>query len=259
MARLIVHPGTPDLWEILLKDGINTLGRVATNDSVINDASVSGRHCEVIVSADSVRLKDLGSTNGTFVNLVPVSETILQAGQRIRLGSVELLFEADDASKPESVVPQTPALPVTPHSSGRIRITNLNHAPAAMPPELQAEATLSEGRTVPPAILPSNAPCKYHPRTLARWLCAKCRKTFCDLCVTTRPAADAEQKFCRSCGGSCAELHARSELPKEKNFFRELPRSVAYPFRGTGIMIRIVAPSCLLRWISSARASSAWS
>jgi hypothetical protein len=36
-------------------------------------------------------------------------------------------------------------------------------------------------------------------------------------------------------------LQVRIELPEEKSFFRELPRSLIYPFRGTGIMILIVA------------------
>jgi hypothetical protein len=36
-------------------------------------------------------------------------------------------------------------------------------------------------------------------------------------------------------------LQVRIELPPEKSFFRELPRSLSYPFRGTGIMILIVA------------------
>ncbi len=241
MARLIVNPGTPDVWEIRLKDGVNTLGRVATNDSVINDASVSGCHCELIVSADSVRLKDLGSTNGTFVNLVPVTETILQPGQRIHLGSVELLFEADGAPNTGPAIPQPPRLPATPRPSSRIRITGLSHAPAAVSAESQSVTTLSEGRPVPVAGPSSSAPCKYHPKTLARWLCTKCHKPFCDLCVTTHPAGGAEQKFCRSCGGACTGLQVRLELPEEKSFFRELPRSVSYPFRGTGIMILIVA------------------
>src|SRR6266581_5712263 len=118
MARFIVNPGTPDLWEIHLKDGINTLGRVAANDSVINDPSVSGRHCEVMVSADGVRLKDLGSTNGTFVNRVPVTETVLQPGQRIQLGSVELLFEADGAPATGSAIPEPPLPPAIPQTPG---------------------------------------------------------------------------------------------------------------------------------------------
>jgi len=76
---------------------------------------------------------------------------------------------------------------------------------------------------------------------MARWLCTKCRKTFCDLCVTARPADGIEHKFCRSCGGVCTEMQVRVEIPEERSFFKELPRSFVYPFRGTGIMILIVA------------------
>ena len=241
MARLIVNPGTPELWEIRLKDGVNTLGRLEGNDSVIKDASISGRHCEVIVSADSVWLKDLGSTNGTFVNLQAVTETILQPGQRIRLGSVELLFETDGAVNTDSAIPPPPRLAATPPSAGRIRIAGLSHAPAAALAESESGTALSEERAVPVTAPPSSALCKYHPKTPARWRCAKCHKTFCDLCITSRPGSGREQKFCRSCGGSCKELEVTFKLPEQKSFFRELPRAVSYPFRGTGIMILVAA------------------
>jgi len=246
MARLIVNPGTPNLWEIRLKDGVNALGRVETNDATINDASVSSHHCEVIVSGDSVRLKDLGSTNGTFVNRVPITETVLQSGQSIQLGSVELLFEADGAPGIASAIPEPPLPPPIPPPSGRIRIAGLTPAPAAAPVESESvesesEPSFSDGPPVPESLPQSSAPCRYHPRAMGHWLCPKCRKTFCDLCVTTRPAAGEAQRFCRSCGAVCAELQVRIEVPEEKSFFRELPRSLSYPFRGTGIMILIVA------------------
>ena len=241
MARLIVNPGTANLWEIRLKDGVNALGRVETNDATIADASVSGHHCEVIVAADSVRLKDLGSTNGTFVNRVPITETVLQPGQRIQLGSVELLFEADGAPTVASAVSEPPLPPPVPMSSGRIRIAGLARTPAPAPVESEAETSLSDGPPIPAVLPSSSAPCRYHPRTMGHWLCPKCHKTFCDLCVTTRPGAGAAQRFCRSCGAVCTELQVRIEVPEEKSFFRELPRSLSYPFRGTGIMILIVA------------------
>src|SRR6185369_596092 len=149
MARLIVNPGTPNLWEIRLKDGVNALGRVETNDATINDASVSGHHCEVIVSGESVRLKDLGSTNGTFVNRVPITESVLESGQRIQLGSVELLFEADGAPGVASAVSEPPLPPPMPPSPGRIRIAGVVRAPAPAPVETESEPSFSDGPPVP--------------------------------------------------------------------------------------------------------------
>lgn len=68
MARLVVSPGTPQAREVMLKPGINTIGRHEDNDLPIPDPSISEAHCQIIVSEGGVRLRDLGSTNGTFVN-----------------------------------------------------------------------------------------------------------------------------------------------------------------------------------------------
>ena len=74
MARLVINPGSPAAWEIQLKPGANFIGRGFANDFKIPDGSVSGSHCQIMVSDSSVAIKDLGSTNGTFVNRRPVKE-----------------------------------------------------------------------------------------------------------------------------------------------------------------------------------------
>jgi len=92
MARLVVNPGSPTAWEIQLKPGANTLGRGFANDFKIPDASVSGSHCQITIDDGNAVIKDLGSTNGTFVNRAQVKEARLQPGQTIHLGGVEMLF-----------------------------------------------------------------------------------------------------------------------------------------------------------------------
>ncbi|HEY2952900.1 MAG TPA: FHA domain-containing protein, partial [Verrucomicrobiae bacterium] len=246
MARFIVSPDTPDSWAIPLKTGVNTVGRGDGNDAVINHPSISGRHCEIVVSADVVRLKDLGSTNGTFINRAPVTEAILQPGQRIQLGAVELLFEAD-ATTP---APRTPiAIRVRPQpvptamalpASDGLALAGQPHAPPPAAGGWESASSAAEGPPVREATDPGHALCKYHPRTSAHWLCPNCHKTYCDLCVATRPGA-VTQRFCKSCGAVCTELQVRIEIPAQKSFFRELPRSILYPFRGTGILILLVA------------------
>jgi len=103
MPRLVVNPGSPSAWEIQLKSGVNTIGRGFANDFKVPDPSVSGSHCQITVDNGNVILKDLGSTNGTYVNRSPVTETTLQTGQTVHLGGVEMVFQSD--------VPMTPALP----------------------------------------------------------------------------------------------------------------------------------------------------
>src|SRR5437867_9589940 len=105
MARLVVSPGSPGAWEIHLKPGPNSLGRGLTNDFKIDVPSVSGSHCQVLVDHGHVLIKDLGSTNGTYVNRSPVKEAVLEPGQIVHLGGVEMLFQSDLArlqSAPEA-------------------------------------------------------------------------------------------------------------------------------------------------------------
>jgi pSer/pThr/pTyr-binding forkhead associated (FHA) protein len=52
----------------------------------IAETSVSSHHCEVLLRGSDVVIKDLNSTNGTFINDEPVTESVLKPGQTLRLG-----------------------------------------------------------------------------------------------------------------------------------------------------------------------------
>ena len=74
---------------------IITIGREQGNDIVINDANVSRKHLELVCDAQSnVRLKDLGSKNGTFVNGARVSETYLMPGDKVKIGDTTLPWQS---------------------------------------------------------------------------------------------------------------------------------------------------------------------
>jgi pSer/pThr/pTyr-binding forkhead associated (FHA) protein len=72
-----------------------TIGRAPDNMIVIDDPSVSSRHAQLELSGETYRLKDLDSTNGTKVNGVPITETVLRFEDRIRFGAIEARFEPD--------------------------------------------------------------------------------------------------------------------------------------------------------------------
>ena len=242
MPRLIVSPGTPDARQIALQEGVHRIGRGPTNDVTIDDGSVSGSHCQLIISQGGIRIRDVGSTNGTFVNGTPVQETDLQPGQRIQLGGVQLMLEGDSTLPNELAgapsLPPPPPVTLTPSRAvARLRVAQ---EPATPPPVPETPESTTFEESAPATHLPgANALCKYHPRTPAHWNCTGCHKTFCDLCVTTR-GGDG-RKYCRSCSAVCTELHIHFEAPQERTFFKELPRAVIYPFRGTGVLVIIVA------------------
>jgi pSer/pThr/pTyr-binding forkhead associated (FHA) protein len=75
-----------------------TIGRVEDNLFQIAEPSVSSHHCEVHLRGDEVLIRDLNSTNGTFINGEKITESILKPGQMLRLGNVELKLDAPGAA-----------------------------------------------------------------------------------------------------------------------------------------------------------------
>ena len=84
-----------------LMDEVITIGRGPDNTIVVNDASISTHHGQLLLEGDTYRLKDLDSTNGTRVNGKSVTETVLRFDDRIQFGAAEARYERDiPGSKP---------------------------------------------------------------------------------------------------------------------------------------------------------------
>jgi hypothetical protein len=232
MARLIVNPGREGAWEITLREGVNSLGRGEHNHFQINEPSVSTSHCYVIVNNGDVLIRDLGSTNGTFVNQQPVKEEHLRPGQTLRLGGVELVLEADaPPPPPPAPTPATARLRVSVHTA------SVPPPPAEVPsapPPLIAPPT--RGISIPGGKLF----CKFHPKSVARYQCPKCNRTFCELCVTSRSAGGEVKKMCRTCGVESLPLEVDFTPERTKGFYARLPGVFVYPFKGSGILVLIV-------------------
>lgn len=85
----------PGGQRIELHEGHYVLGRQLQSDIVLNDTNVSRTHAEFVSAAGEVTVKDLGSTNGTKVNGVLITnEQLLQHGDVINFGTVQVRFEA---------------------------------------------------------------------------------------------------------------------------------------------------------------------
>lgn len=93
MAWLIVISKDipPSICE--LGEGWATIGRAEGNTFQIVESSISARHCEVCVHGDQLLVRDLLSTNGTFVSGKRISGAVVQAGGTLRLGDVEFRFD----------------------------------------------------------------------------------------------------------------------------------------------------------------------
>ena len=93
MPQLVIRSGSRTAQTIELLPGTVRLGRHPANDYCFDDVTVSGHHCEIVVGNKIVRVRDLGSTNGTFIDSQPVKEAVLLPGQTLLLGAVDMAFE----------------------------------------------------------------------------------------------------------------------------------------------------------------------
>jgi pSer/pThr/pTyr-binding forkhead associated (FHA) protein len=98
MAKLVVLSEGLTGRSVELKVDKTTIGRVEDNAFQIAEASISSHHCEVLLRGADVVIKDLDSTNGTFINGDQITESVLKPGQTLRLGQIELRLE--DGSAP---------------------------------------------------------------------------------------------------------------------------------------------------------------
>ncbi len=97
-----------------LKTETTTVGRVSDNAFEIPEASVSSHHAEFLLRGTEVLVRDLNSTNGTFINGERVTEAALKPGQILRLGTIELRLESGEAAaaaKQKQTLSQTNVIP----------------------------------------------------------------------------------------------------------------------------------------------------
>lgn len=76
-----LNPGSMDRRVI-------TVGRHPQNNVVISAGGISNKHCELIVQGGAVTIRDLTSTNGTYVNGAKITEKQLKSGDNVMLGKL---------------------------------------------------------------------------------------------------------------------------------------------------------------------------
>lgn len=76
-----------------LRDRTYVVGRAASSDVVVADEKVSSRHAQLAPDVLGFRVRDLGSTNGTYVNGERLTaDRLLTGGETIRMGDTTLLY-----------------------------------------------------------------------------------------------------------------------------------------------------------------------
>ncbi|MGZ8937733.1 MAG: FHA domain-containing protein [Limisphaerales bacterium] len=185
MAKLTIKTGGQAGREIELKEGLNRIGRNPDNDITIPEPSISSFHCEVQVAEIGTSIRDLNSTNGTFINQKQIAKGMLQKGDLLTLGDIDFVVELEDV---------------------HIAMPEIHF-------ELAASAAFLEDGT--PA-------CFTHRELAATFRCSKCENWWCNDCVRLLKRLNGEfLKFCPECDGPCVPM-TRETGPLKKSFFGRL-------------------------------------
>lgn len=188
-----------------LRTGLNTLGRNPTNDFCIHEASVSSFHAEITVADDgsAVMVRDLQSTNGTFVDGQPVEEAELRPGQALQLGSIELRLEASEIT---IAVPTVP-IPETAQPAGVAAVLEDGRAACSRNPALPATHEATEGCQ---AVIP--CPGKFHATSLRA--------------VKLSGGKAGILLFCPDCNAKCRPLPGQETASKSRSLFARLTQTI---------------------------------
>ena len=204
MLKLLVKSGPLAAQVFELRYGTNRLGRGPANDFQIGDPSVSTSHCEILVEGSSILVRDLGSTNGTFIDRAPIREARLRPGQTLHIGSVELELDS-----PRIVIPEI--------------------------------AKSSQGLPQPSLLADGTPCCRNHAEVRATLECSKCGQYFCEACVRElKRAGGVTLKFCLECSGRCEPIGARkSSGAGSKSFAAHVGGAFQYPFKRDGLIVLV--------------------
>ena len=91
-----------------LPGGVTLIGRRSNCDLHVPITSVSRRHCQLNQHQGVLKIRDLGSRNGTYLNSNRVEEAEVKAGDYIRVGPLTFALQID--GQPENIIaPQSGA------------------------------------------------------------------------------------------------------------------------------------------------------
>lgn len=127
MAHLVVTSGPHKGLRLDLTGETTRIGRRPGNDLVLDTPSVSGTHCEIVRENGIFHLKDLGSTNGTRLNRIPIQMGRLSRNDIISAGDVSFMIDGDDVplsgdnEEGAPVVPRTTVM-IRPQITGSAKV-----------------------------------------------------------------------------------------------------------------------------------------
>ncbi|HTJ43588.1 MAG TPA: sigma 54-interacting transcriptional regulator [Kofleriaceae bacterium] len=91
-VKLVVIKGPQRGTEFVISGDVFKVGKAPDNDLVISDETVSRTHFEIVRDAKGYLVRDMKSTNGTFLDGAEIKEAYIRAGSVLAAGATELKF-----------------------------------------------------------------------------------------------------------------------------------------------------------------------
>ena len=155
--KLIITYGDLPSQTVELQTEYSHLGRAEDNELPINEASISSRHCVFVLSGPDVIVRDLNSSNGTYVNGEPVAEAILRPGDNIQVGVIDIKFvpgvrrpKLQTATQPGLVSPKEPKMAPVSQAGTTLKLPEHQHRRTDL-------HTIDDSGADRPAVRPSSA------------------------------------------------------------------------------------------------------
>jgi len=160
-----------------LNSGAYRIGRSQCNDFQIDHPSVSTAHCELRLMRGSLLVRDLDSTNGTFIDCQRIHEEALLFGQILQVGIVEFMLEEP------------------------LRLSAATAAVVEASPEVKAMES------------PFFHSCFHHPDLEAFFECPQCQHFYCASCVRGLSRMNGSKiKLCPDCACECERTGSLSAV-----------------------------------------------
>ena len=191
MRKLICKTGAFAGREFDLAEGVLRAGRNPENELHIEEPSVSGFHCELQVAEIGLAVRDLNSTNGTFINHKQVAKGIIHSGDTLTLGEIDFAVQLPDV---------------------HIAL-----------PELQTAEPVGAG------FLEDGSPaCWNHREAAALFRCTKCENWWCGDCVRSMKRLSGQYLlFCPECSAACEPV--QYERAEKKSFLTRVSETIRLP------------------------------
>src|SRR6187431_101285 len=111
VASLFVIQGRDQGTRFHLEEAVHSIGRTHSHSIRLHDTEVSRNHAELVRRGDAYQVRDLGSSNGTFVNGRLVTERDLISGDQVQVGRSTLLYTGFNEERLEDLAGKVDIVP----------------------------------------------------------------------------------------------------------------------------------------------------